>query len=69
MGVTPLAAIVHAADVAADLETVPEARGLKAIAEGFGLVHADDHAILSAEFPVYDALYAWCAPRTDPASG
>lgn len=47
----------------------PEARGLKAIAEGFGLIHADDHAILSAEFPVYDALYAWCAARTDSSSG
>lgn len=56
-----LAAIVHGADVAADLDAVPESRGLKAIAEGFGIVQADDHAVLAAEFPVYDALYAWCA--------
>lgn len=56
-----MAGIVHGADVSADLDTVPEARGLKAIAEGFGLVHPDDHAILGAELPVYDALYAWCA--------
>lgn len=56
-----LAQIVHGADVSADLDAVPESRGLKAIAEGFGLVHADDHAILAAEFPLYDALHAWCA--------
>jgi hypothetical protein len=56
-----LAQIVHGADVSADLDKVPEARGLKAIAEGFGLVCPDDHAILAAEFPVYDALHAWCA--------
>lgn len=56
-----LAEIVHGADVAADLDHVPESRGLKAIAEGFGLVYPDDQAILAAEFPVYDALLAWCA--------
>ena len=58
-----MAAIVHGADVGADLDLVPESRGLKAIAEGFGLVFADDHAILKAEFPLYDALHAWCAQR------
>jgi hypothetical protein len=56
-----MAEIVHGADVSADLDRVPESSGLKAIAEGFGLVYADDHAILDAEFPLYDALYAWCA--------
>jgi hypothetical protein len=56
-----MAEIVHGADVAADLDRVPESRGLKAIAEGFGLVYPDDHAILAAEFPLYDALHAWCA--------
>ena len=56
-----MAEIVHGADVSADLDRVPESRGLKAIAEGFGLAYADDHAILEAEFPLYDALYAWCA--------
>ena len=55
-----MAEIVHGADVSADLDRVPESRGLKAIAEGFGLVYADDHAILEAEFPLYDALHAWC---------
>jgi hypothetical protein len=56
-----MAEIVHGADVSADLDRVPESRGLKAIAEGFGLVYTDDHTILEAELPLYDALHAWCA--------
>jgi hypothetical protein len=56
-----MAEIVHGADVSADLDRVPESRGLKAIAEGFGLVYTDDHDILAAEFPLYDALHAWCS--------
>ncbi|HTE66006.1 MAG TPA: chromate resistance protein ChrB domain-containing protein [Candidatus Binatia bacterium] len=63
-----LASIVHGADVAADVDQVPEARGLLAIAEGFGLVFDDDHAILAAELPVYDALHAWCAQREERAA-
>jgi hypothetical protein len=56
-----LAKIVHGADVAADIGTVPEAAGLYAIAHGFGLVHGDeDHEKIRLETPMYDALYAWC---------
>jgi hypothetical protein len=56
-----LAKIVHGADVAADIDIVPEARGLKAIAYGFALVHGDDdHEKIRQETPMYDALYAWC---------
>lgn len=55
-----MAEIVPGADVSADLDRVPESRGLKAIAESFGLVCAHDHAILEAEFPLYDAFHAWC---------
>jgi hypothetical protein len=56
-----LAKIVHGADVQQDLYGVPEAPGLKAVAEGFGsLGLRDDQAILDAEFIVYDALYAYC---------
>ncbi len=52
---------MHAADIAADLGTVPEAAGLEAIVRGFGLVgYADDHEILERQLPVYDALYAYC---------
>ncbi len=52
--------IVHAADVAADRESDPLAAGLEAIATGFGLLFPDDEENLEAQFPVYDALYAWC---------
>jgi hypothetical protein len=56
-----LAKIVHGADVAADIDMVPEARGLQAIAHGFALVHGDDdHAKIRLETPMYDALYSWC---------
>jgi len=61
-----LAKIVHAADVAADKDTMPEAAGLDAVARGFGLLpHADDHEILEKQFPVYDALYAYCKAKVE----
>lgn len=60
-GLWRLAAIVHGADVAADLDKSPEAAGLKAIALGFRIAYGDrDHEKLEAQMPVYDALYAWC---------
>jgi hypothetical protein len=56
-----LASIVHGADVAADVGIVPEAAGLKAIANGFAAVHGDaDQEKIRLETPMYDALYAWC---------
>ena len=55
-----LAKIVHAADVAEDIDQDPLARGLEAIASGFGLRYPDDFANLEIQFEVYDALYAWC---------
>jgi hypothetical protein len=56
-----LARIVHAADVSADIDTVPEGRGLKAIAHGFShLFGLDDRKKIELESPIYDALYAWC---------
>lgn len=55
-----LAEIVHAADIPADLDRAPQAAGLRAIAEGFHLLGLDDHQLLQLEFPIYDALYAWC---------
>ena len=55
-----LAKIVHAADVAEDIDTDPIARGLEAIATGFGLRYPDDRENLAHQFEVYDALYAWC---------
>ena len=64
-----LARIVHAADVAADLGTDALAPGLEAIATGFGLVLPDDQANLAAQFPLYDALYAWCRLQVAQESG
>jgi hypothetical protein len=55
-----LARIVHAADVASDIDTDPIARGLEAIAVGYGLRFPDDEENLERQFYVYDALYAWC---------
>ena len=55
-----LAKIVHAADVAEDLDTDPLARGLEAIASGYSLRYPDDAENLARQFEVYDALYAWC---------
>lgn len=54
-----LALIVRGADTEAK-DLMPESRGLEAIAEGFRLVYKDDHELLEREFPVYDALYAYC---------
>ncbi|MBM3128168.1 MAG: chromate resistance protein [Chloroflexi bacterium] len=55
-----MAKIVHAADVAADLDTDPIARGLEAIAVGYSLRFPCDEENLLHQFEVYDALYAWC---------
>ena len=55
-----LAKIVHSADVPTDIDKDPIARGLEAIAVGFGLRHPDDEENLGYQFEVYDALYAWC---------
>jgi hypothetical protein len=55
-----LARIVHGADIPSDIACTPQSAGLLAIADGFALVCPDDHRKLELEFPVYDALYAWC---------
>lgn len=58
-----MAPIVRGADTSAR-DLTPESAGLYAIAAGFAAqrdtVYADDHALLEAEFPVYDALYEYC---------
>ncbi len=55
-----MAKVIHAADVAEDVDTDPLARGLEAIATGFSLRFPDDMQNLEQQFAVYDALYAWC---------
>ena len=62
-----LAKIVHAADVAEDIDTDLIARGLEAIASGYSLRFPDDQENLEHQFEVYDALYAWC--RLEVARG
>jgi len=55
-----LAVIVRGADTARQ-DIAPQAAGLLAISLGLSQLHADeDHAMLAAALPVYDALYAWC---------
>ena len=66
-GLVRLAKIVHAADVAEDIDTDPVARGLEAIASGYSLRYPDDEENLAHQFEVYDALYAWC--RLQAAKG
>jgi hypothetical protein len=56
-----LAKIVNGADTDNSLWNQPEAPGLKAIAEGFRhLGFKNDHALIAAEWIIYDALYAYC---------
>ncbi len=66
-GLVRLAKIIHAADVAEDIDKDPIARGLEAIASGFSLRFPDDEENLEHQFDVYDALYAWC--RLQAAKG
>ena len=55
-----MAKIIHAADVAEDIDSDPLARGVEAIARGYSLRFADDLENLERQFEVYDALYTWC---------
>ena len=66
-GLLRLAKIVHAADVAEDIDSDPLARGLEAIASGYSLRFPEDLENLERQFEVYDALYAWC--RLEVAKG
>lgn len=58
-----LATIVRGADTDR-LDLAPQSAGLLAISLGPArLSPADDHAMLNAALPEYDALYAWCRER------
>ena len=59
-GLLRLAKIVHAADIAKDIDTDPLARGLEALATGYSIRFPDDAENLARQFELYDALYAWC---------
>ena len=55
-----LARIVRGADTGR-LALEPQCAGLLAFSLGLSRLHGDDHAMLEAAMPLYDALYAWCA--------
>jgi hypothetical protein len=57
-----LALIVRGADTDARHLT-PESAGLYAVASGFQAISRDDHENMARQFPVYDALYAYCGGR------
>jgi hypothetical protein len=55
-----LARIVRGADTDR-LALEPQCAGLLAFSLGLSRLHTDDHTMLDAAMPLYDALYAWCA--------
>ena len=54
-----LAQIIRGADTEAR-QIAPEAWGLYAVASGFREISRDDFDNMALQFPVYDALYAYC---------
>lgn len=59
-----LAKIVRSAD-ASPPDAKPEGAGLEAAALGFRKIAKDDHENIKMQFPLYDALYAYCKWRLD----
>lgn len=58
-----LATIVRGADTD-QLGLAPQSAGLLALSLGLSRLYPrDDHAMLEAAMPLYDALYAWCRDR------
>ena len=59
-----LAKIVRGADTE-NKDLTPQSRGLVAIAEGFRLITSNDFDNMEKQFPVYDALYAYCCLKLE----
>jgi hypothetical protein len=59
-----LAKIVRSAD-ANPPDAKPEGAGLEAAALGFRQIAKDDHENMKLQFPLYDALYAYCKWRLE----
>jgi len=62
-----LALIVRGADTDSP-DLASEAAGLVALSWGLNHNHQDDHELLAQGMVIYDALYAWCAPRPTEAA-
>ena len=60
-----LAEIVRTADARGVPHPRPEGAGLEAAALGFRQVAKDDHDNMRLQFPLYDALYAYCVWRAE----
>lgn len=61
-----LAEIVRTADARAQVDRPrPEGAGLEAAAIGFREIAPDDHENIRLQFPLYDALYAYCRWRVE----
>ena len=67
-GLLALARIVRGADTGRP-DLAPQSAGLLAVSLGLSRLHADDHAMLEAALPLYDALYAWCNAAQAEAHG
>ena len=61
-GLALLAPIVRGADTD-DRGLTPESAGLYAAATGFQAISRDDYDNMAHQFPLYDALYAFCRAR------
>ncbi len=59
-GLSLLALIVRAADIKGQEHVAPEGLGLHAIAEGCQAMDLSDEDRLAKQFPMYDALFAYC---------
>ena len=62
-----LATIVRGADTE-DRALTPESAGLYAAATGFQAISRDDVDNMARQFPMYDALYAYCRSLTSKAT-
>src|SRR5438093_11405940 len=60
-----LAEIVRTADAGKVPHPRPEGAGLEAAALGFRQVAKDGHETIRLQFPLYDALYAYCKWRVE----
>jgi len=64
-GLSLLALIVRAADIKGQEHVVPEGLGLRAIADGCQAMGLSDEERIEKQFPMYDALFAYCRKSTN----